>query len=87
LPDIDAAQKKTVRDLTGRTQAQSTYRAVQAVSPAFAKKLGAHHDIDSSATAPAEALQALGGAAVVVATVSAGEGMAARLRMVLTMNA
>jgi propanol-preferring alcohol dehydrogenase len=42
----------------------------------FAKKLGAHHYIDSSATAPAEALQALGGAAVVVATVSAGKGMA-----------
>jgi propanol-preferring alcohol dehydrogenase len=42
----------------------------------FAKKLGAHHYIDSTATAPAEALQALGGAAVVIATVSAGKGMA-----------
>src|SRR5262249_37537986 len=34
------------------------------------------HYIDSTATAPAEALQALGGAAVVLATVSAGKGMA-----------
>src|SRR5262247_2701385 len=42
----------------------------------LAKKLGAHHYIDSTATAPAEALQALGGAAVVLATVSAGKGMA-----------
>jgi propanol-preferring alcohol dehydrogenase len=42
----------------------------------FAKKLGAHHYIDSAATAPAEALQALGGAAVVLATASSGKAMA-----------
>jgi alcohol dehydrogenase, propanol-preferring len=40
---------------------------------ALAEKLGAHHYIDSFATNPAEALQALGGAAVVVATASAGK--------------
>ena len=40
---------------------------------ALAEKLGAHHYIDSSATNPAEALQALGGAVVVLATASAGK--------------
>jgi propanol-preferring alcohol dehydrogenase len=39
----------------------------------LAKKLGAHHYIDSSATNLAEALQALGGAVVVLATASAGK--------------
>ena len=39
----------------------------------LAEKLGAHHYIDSSATNPAEALQALGGAVVVLATASAGK--------------
>src|SRR5437762_5613813 len=39
----------------------------------LAKKLGAHHYIDSAATNPAEALQALGGAVVVLATASAGK--------------
>ena len=46
----------------------------------LARKLGAHHYIDSAATPPAEALQALGGAALVVATVSAGKGMAETLK-------
>jgi len=39
----------------------------------LAKKLGAHHYIDSAAVNPAEALQALGGALVVLATASAGK--------------
>ena len=39
----------------------------------LAKKLGAHHYIDSAATNPGEALQALGGAVVVLATASAGK--------------
>jgi alcohol dehydrogenase, propanol-preferring len=43
---------------------------------ALAAKLGAHHYIDSSATDPAEALQALGGAVVVLATASAGKAAA-----------
>jgi propanol-preferring alcohol dehydrogenase len=34
----------------------------------LANRLGAHHYIDSAATDPADALQALGGAAVVLAT-------------------
>src|SRR5258706_4315181 len=42
----------------------------------LARKLGAHHYIDSSATNPAEALQALGGAVVVLATASAGKATA-----------
>jgi len=42
----------------------------------LAKKLGAHHYIDSAATNPAEALQALGGAVVVLATASAGKAAA-----------
>jgi propanol-preferring alcohol dehydrogenase len=46
----------------------------------LARKLGAHHYIDSGATPPAEALQALGGATVVVATVSAGKGMAETIK-------
>ena len=37
------------------------------------RKLGAHHYIDSNADSPADALLALGGAAVVLAT-SSGEG-------------
>src|SRR5258705_5080237 len=39
----------------------------------LARKLGAHHYINTAATNPAEALQALGGAVVVLATASAGK--------------
>src|SRR6266446_8908116 len=39
----------------------------------LAAKLGAHHYINTAATNPAEALQALGGAVVVLATASAGK--------------
>jgi len=46
----------------------------------LARKLGAHHYIDSAATPPAQALQALGGAALVVGTVSAGKGMAETIK-------
>ena len=46
----------------------------------LAKKLGAHHYIDSSTTDSAEALQALGGAAVVLATAPAGKAMAQTLK-------
>src|SRR5712671_3996131 len=42
----------------------------------LAKKLGAHHYIDSAATNPAEELQARGGAVVVLATASAGKAAA-----------
>jgi propanol-preferring alcohol dehydrogenase len=42
----------------------------------LAKKLGAHHYIDSTATDPAEALQALGGAKVVLITASGGKTVA-----------
>jgi len=38
----------------------------------LAKKLGAHHYIDNAATDPAEALQALGGAKVILITASGG---------------
>src|SRR5712671_2491886 len=41
----------------------------------LAKKLGAHHYIDSSTTDPASALQSLGGAVVVLATAPAGKSM------------
>lgn len=44
---------------------------------ALARKLGAHHYIDSQAQDPAAALQKLGGARVILATVTAGEAMAA----------
>ena len=43
----------------------------------LARELGAHHYVDSTAQDPAEALQALGGAAVVLATVTNPEAMAA----------
>src|SRR5215467_12329693 len=42
----------------------------------IAKKLGAHHYIDSSATDPAAALQALGGAKVILVTASGGKTVA-----------
>src|SRR6201988_250766 len=42
----------------------------------LAKKLGAHHYIDSSATDPAAALHALGGAKVIVVTASGGKTIA-----------
>lgn len=42
----------------------------------FAKQLGAHHYVDSTATPAAEALQALGGARVVLATVGNAEAIA-----------
>jgi alcohol dehydrogenase, propanol-preferring len=42
----------------------------------LAKKLGAHHYIDSAATDPAEALQALGSAKVVLVTASSGNTVA-----------
>jgi D-arabinose 1-dehydrogenase-like Zn-dependent alcohol dehydrogenase len=46
---------------------------------AFAKKLGAHHYIDSRASDPAAELNKLGGAKVVIATVTNAEAMAAVL--------
>ena len=42
----------------------------------LAKQLGAHHYIDSAATNPAEALQALGGAKVILVTASGGKTVA-----------
>jgi propanol-preferring alcohol dehydrogenase len=42
---------------------------------ALASKLGAHHYIDSSASDPGAALQALGGAAVILATASGGKAV------------
>src|SRR5215475_2700652 len=42
----------------------------------LARKLGAHHYIDSAATDPAPALQALGGAKVIVVTASGGKTIA-----------
>jgi propanol-preferring alcohol dehydrogenase len=42
----------------------------------LAKKLGAHHYIDSAATDPAAALQGLGGAMVIVVTASGGKTIA-----------
>lgn len=42
----------------------------------LAQKLGAHHYIDNAATDPAEALQALGGAKVVLITASGGKTVA-----------
>ena len=42
----------------------------------LARKLGAHHYIDSAATDPAEALQALGGAKAVLITASGGKTVA-----------
>jgi D-arabinose 1-dehydrogenase-like Zn-dependent alcohol dehydrogenase len=44
---------------------------------ALAKQLGAHHYIDSSAQNVAEALTALGGAKVILATVTSGKAMSA----------
>jgi D-arabinose 1-dehydrogenase-like Zn-dependent alcohol dehydrogenase len=46
---------------------------------AFAKQLGAHHYIDSQASDPAAELNKLGGANVVIATVTNGPAMAATL--------
>ena len=43
----------------------------------LARKLGAHHYIDSQSQNPAADLQKLGGAKVILATVTAGEAMAA----------
>ena len=44
---------------------------------ALARKLGAHHYIDSQAQDPAAALQKLGGAKVILATVTNGDAMSA----------
>ena len=44
---------------------------------AEARKLGAHHYVDSAAGSVAEALQALGGAKVILATVTSGAAMTA----------
>src|SRR5215470_6427100 len=46
----------------------------------LAKKLGAHHYIDNAATDPAEALQALGGAKVILITASGGKTLAATFK-------
>jgi D-arabinose 1-dehydrogenase-like Zn-dependent alcohol dehydrogenase len=46
----------------------------------LAKKLGAHHYVNSATTDPAEALQALGGATVILATASGGKAVAATLK-------
>jgi propanol-preferring alcohol dehydrogenase len=46
----------------------------------LAKKLGAHHYVNSAATDPAEALQALGGATVILATASGGKAVADTVR-------
>jgi propanol-preferring alcohol dehydrogenase len=45
----------------------------------LSKKLGAHHYVDSSSADVAKALQALGGAQVVLATASGGKAVAAAL--------
>lgn len=45
-------------------------------SAELAKKLGAHHYIDSAATDPAAALQALGGAKIILVTASGGKTVA-----------
>ena len=42
---------------------------------ALAERLGAHHYVDSEATDPARALQALGGAALILATASSSKSM------------
>jgi hypothetical protein len=42
----------------------------------YSRELGAHHYVDSDVTNPAKALQTLGGAAVVLATASAGKAAA-----------
>ena len=47
---------------------------------ALAKELGAHHYIDSAAADPAAALQALGGAKVVLVTASGGKTVAATFK-------
>ena len=46
----------------------------------LAKKLGAHHYIDSAATDPAAALQALGGAKVILITASGGKTVTATFK-------
>ena len=46
----------------------------------LARKLGAHHHINSAATDPAEALQALGGAKVILITASGGNTVAATFK-------
>jgi alcohol dehydrogenase/propanol-preferring alcohol dehydrogenase len=46
---------------------------------AMAKKLGAHHYIDSSTQNVAQALTALGGAKVILATVTSGKAMSATI--------
>ena len=46
----------------------------------LAKKLGAHHYIDSAATDPAAALQVLGGAKVILITASGGKTVAATFK-------
>ncbi len=46
----------------------------------MAKKLGAHHYIDSAATDPAAVLQALGGAKVILITASGGKTVAASFK-------
>ena len=46
----------------------------------LAKKLGAHHYIDSTAGNPADALQALGGAAAVVMTSSGGKAVSETIK-------
>ena len=49
-------------------------------SAELAKKLGAHHYIDSAASDPAAALQALGGAKVILITASGGKTVAATFK-------
>jgi propanol-preferring alcohol dehydrogenase len=46
----------------------------------LAKKLGAHHYIDSAATDPAAALQLLGGATVILITAAGGKTVAATFK-------
>ncbi|MFE6527565.1 zinc-binding dehydrogenase [Streptomyces rochei] len=46
----------------------------------LALKLGAHHYIDSTASDPAQALQELGGAKVVLATAGSGASMSPLIR-------
>jgi propanol-preferring alcohol dehydrogenase len=51
-----------------------------AEKPELAKKLGAHHYIDSAASNSAEALQALGGAKVILVTASGGKTVTETLK-------
>ena len=77
---VSAASATWASSTPGTWGSRSSPIARGADKAELAKKLGAHHYIDSATTDPAAALQALGGAKVILITAAGGQTTAATFK-------